>query len=72
VIKRRHYIDLPQLTGEQAYMLALVLEEAVKAIWAAHGDAMADFQGRAFPDEPSPYDSVTESACPESDTEIDF
>jgi hypothetical protein len=72
VIKKRRYIELPLLSGEQAYLLAFVLEESVKAIWGAHGDAMADFQGRAFPDEPSPFGSTTECSCPESDPDIPF
>ena len=65
-------MDLPQLTGEQAYLLAFTLEEAVKALWRMHGDAMADFQGRAFPDEPSPHGSITESAYHESEPEFPF
>lgn len=51
-------IHLPSLTGEQAYLLAGLLERAVSAIWRAHGDDMADFQGRAFPDHPPPSDAV--------------
>lgn len=70
MIKRRYCLELPHLSGEQAYLLALVLEETVKAIWGAHGDAMADFQGRVFPDEPSPYGSVTDLISPESEPEF--
>ena len=66
------HIHLPPLTGEQAYLLALILEETVKAIWRAHGDDMASFQGRAFPDEPSPTGSVIKCDHPESDANIDF
>jgi hypothetical protein len=51
-------IHLPSLTGEQAYLLAGLLERAVSAIWRAHGDDMAEFQGRAFPDAPPPSDAV--------------
>ena len=51
ISRRRHaQIHLPPMTGEQAYLLAAALERAVRAIWRAHGDAMADFQGRVFPD----------------------
>lgn len=57
--RRSHaQIDLPSLTGEQAYLLAGLLERAVSAIWRAHGEDMADFQGRAFPDAPPPSDAV--------------
>jgi hypothetical protein len=52
---RRHaQIHLPPMSGKQAYLLAATLERAVAAIWRAHGDAMADFQGAAFPDAPVP------------------
>jgi hypothetical protein len=51
-------IHLPPLTGEHAYFLACVLERAVSAIGRAHGDDIADFQGRAFPDAPPPADAV--------------
>ena len=57
--RRSHaHIHLPSLTGEQAYLLAGLLERAVSAIWRAHGEDMADFQGRAFPDAPPPSDAV--------------
>lgn len=49
---------LPSLTAENAYMTVLVLERVIRAIWRANGDAMADFQGRVFPDAPRPHDSV--------------
>jgi hypothetical protein len=51
-------IHLPSLTGEQAFLLAGLLERAVSAIWRAHGDDMAEFQGRAFPDDPPPRDAL--------------
>jgi hypothetical protein len=51
-------IHLPSLTGEQAYFLVAVLERALAAIWRAHGDDIADFQGRVFPDAPPPPDAV--------------
>jgi hypothetical protein len=57
--RRRHaQIHLPPLTGQEAYLLAAILERAVSAIWRAHGDDMADFQGRAFTDAPPPADAV--------------
>ena len=65
-------IRVPRMTGEQAYLLSRLLNEILFAIWSAHGDDMADFQGRAFPDEHSPPGSVTERDGSESDTEIDF
>ena len=56
---RHAQIHLPPLTGEQAYILAAILERAVSAIWRAHGDAMADFQGRVFPDAAPHLDPLT-------------
>lgn len=69
---KRHTIYLPKMTGEQAYLLAKILEETVTAIWRAHGDDMADFQGRVFPDEPSPPGSITEFDLPAGYTPGDF
>lgn len=58
--RQRHArVELPPMNGEQAYLLAAVLEKTVSALWRAHGDAMADFQGRAFPDATPPPDAVT-------------
>lgn len=45
------YLGAVRLSGENAYITARVLESVLSAIWRAHGDAMADFQGRAFPDD---------------------
>ncbi len=50
------YLLFPhRLTGEQAFMAALVMESAMRALWRAYGDDMVDFQGRVFPDDPSPW-----------------
>jgi hypothetical protein len=70
--RRRHaQIHLPLLTGEEAYLLALILERAASAIWRAHGAAMADFQGRAFPDAPPPPDAVfTFDRDPNDDSDL--
>jgi hypothetical protein len=58
--RQRHArIHLPPLTGEQAWALVSVLERSIRAICRAHGDAMADYQGRVFPDLPPPPDAVT-------------
>jgi hypothetical protein len=55
---RHAQIHLPSLTGEQAFLLAALLDRAVAAIWRAHGDDIADFQGRAFPDDVPPRGAV--------------
>lgn len=57
--QRHARVNLPPMSGEQAYLLAAILEQTATAIWRAHGDAMADFQGRAFPDAPPPPDGLT-------------
>jgi hypothetical protein len=46
------------MDGEQAYLVVDTLERAIRAICRAHGDAIADFQGRVFPDSPPPPDAV--------------
>jgi hypothetical protein len=69
---RHAQIHLPTLSGEQAYLLAAVLERAVAAIWRAHGDAMADFQGRVFPDAPPPSDAVVDGRDVPDDELDDF
>jgi uncharacterized protein (DUF2384 family) len=58
--RRRHaQIHLPDLDAEQAVTVARVLEKAIEAIWRAHGDEMAEFLGRVFPDSmPRPPDAV--------------
>ena len=41
--RRRHaQLHLPPLTAEQALLLVSVLERAIRSIYRAHGDAMAD------------------------------
>ena len=70
--KSREYDLLPSLTAENAYMTVLVLERVIRAIWRANGDAMADFQGRVFPDAPRPYDSVWSETDPAKDEEQSF
>lgn len=53
------YLYFPhQLTGEQAFMSAMILESMVRALWREYGDDMADFQGRVFPDDPSPLAEI--------------
>jgi hypothetical protein len=67
---RHAQIHLPTLSGEEAYLLVAALERAISAIWRAHGDAMADFQGRVFPDAPPPSDAVTVLDRTRDDDEI--
>lgn len=61
------YIFMRKLTGEQAYMAAMALEGMVHALWRTYGDDMADFQGRVFPDEPSPYGAIYCTKADEDD-----
>ncbi len=69
---RHAQIHLPPLTGEQAWFVADVLERALSAIWRTHGDDMADFQGRVFPDIPPPPDAVTLVDCDDPDDDLIF
>ena len=52
------YLGAVRLNGEQAYITARILESLICALWRAHGDAMANFQGRAFPDDGNYYSSL--------------
>ncbi|MGH8696731.1 MAG: hypothetical protein ACREVS_09650 [Burkholderiales bacterium] len=71
---RRTQIHLPPLTAEQALLVADLLERAIRALWRAHGDAMADHLGRTDPDRMlayhSPDDVVT--GKPDADEPDDF
>ncbi len=46
---RHTQIHLPPLTGDEACRLVHILERTIRAIWHAHGDAMADAIGRDHP-----------------------
>jgi len=52
--QRGTQIYLPPLDAEQAWSVVIVLEQIINTIWRAHGDAMADYQGRMWPDLPPP------------------
>jgi hypothetical protein len=51
------YLGAVRLNGEQAYITSRILESLISALWRTHGNAMADFQGRAFPDDGCYYSS---------------
>ena len=48
-------ISRSKLSGEQAYIAALVCQHVINALWSSHGEQMADFEARVFPDEFSPF-----------------
>ena len=52
-------LRLPPLNPQQALFLSRIFEDLQAAIWAAHGNAMADFLGCTEPDAiPRPLDAV--------------
>lgn len=61
---RHAQLHLPPLSGTDAYRLVALLEKAIRAIWRAHGDQMAEALARDFP---SP-DCLDEHADPEPET----
>ena len=64
-------IHLPVLSADEALLLATIFDRASDAIWRAHGDAMADFQDRSFPDAPPPQDAVpTVDHDPDNDSDL--
>lgn len=50
-------IYLPPLDPEQAWTMVILLDRIINTIWRVHGDAMADYQGRVWPDLPAPPDA---------------
>lgn len=73
-------IHLPPLDPDQALALVEILERATRAVWRAHGDAMADRQARLGIETPMPEDArwsgdpVEENGVADNseDWEIDF
>jgi hypothetical protein len=68
-------LRLPALTAEEAWTVAAILEGVLDNIWRVHGDAMADYQGRMFPDwnpslDAEPY--RPDQSEPEAVGDIDF
>jgi hypothetical protein len=55
--RRGFRIYLPPLDPEQAWTLVILLDRIINALWRAHGDAMADYQGRVWPDLTPPPDA---------------
>jgi len=55
-------LHLPALTAEEALLIAGIFQNAVDAIWRAHGKAMAHFLGDSFPQDerkkPPPADDI--------------
>ncbi len=56
--KRRATIRLPALDSHQALVLVDLLERTQRAIWRAHGDAMADRLAALGIETPPPIDAV--------------
>jgi hypothetical protein len=67
-------IHLPPLNPDQALALADVLERAIRAVWRAHGEDMADLQARLGIETPKPEDAVWvgRPRDPNENDEIDF
>lgn len=71
--QRGTQIYLPPLDPEQAWSVVIVLERIINAIWRTHGDAMADYQGRVWPDLPPPPDAeLHRPTTPNNDDDQDF
>ncbi len=54
---RRAQVHLPALDPHEALLLANIFERAARAIWRAHGDAMADHLACTDPDRMLDYHS---------------
>lgn len=51
-------LHLPQLTAEESLLFVEIFERAIKAIWRAHGDSMADHLAMRGMETPPPFDAV--------------
>ena len=49
---RHAQVHFPPMTGAEALVVIDILERAEKAIWRAHGDAIADYLGCVDPESP--------------------
>jgi hypothetical protein len=69
--KYKHHAQfhLPPLDSSEALLLVEILEHAQRAIWRAHGTAMADKLASLGVDTPKPQDAVW---CGDHDTLDDF
>ena len=57
-------IQLPHLTGKEAWLVIAILEQVENSIWQAHGLAMAEYQASTFPDLPTPPCVESQAPCP--------
>lgn len=68
-------IHLPPMSAQNALLVTDVVERILRALWRAHGDAIADYLGRVDPDRmiawQSPDDVVTRKPDPD-DPDPDF
>ncbi len=65
--RRGHHhaqIHFPPLTGEEALLVANLLDRVIHSLWRAHGDAMADLLGCCDPDDALPKEQEQEHAPP--------
>ena len=65
-------IRLPDLTAQEALLVAKILESIAAAIWRAHGYAMADFIAAWDPDDPTDYDPPHSAATPTNTSDTDI
>ncbi|MGK5085061.1 hypothetical protein WDW37_17370, partial [Bdellovibrionota bacterium FG-1] len=72
--RRRHVrhaiIHLPPMRAEQARDTCCLLEKAMQAIWRAHGDAIADYNGRIGIETPKPLNAQSEWPVKDGDTQF--
>lgn len=64
-------IHLPPLDPHQALLLVDLLERTSRALWRAHGDAMADRLAALGVDTPPPADAIYTDG-PAADSDDDF
>ena len=52
-------VHLPPLTAQEALLVINLLERLVRALWKAHGGAMADYLGCHDPDDALPTEPTS-------------
>jgi len=70
--KTHPQFHLPPLKTTEALLLVEILERAQRAIWRAHGSAMADYLGCLGVDTPKPEDAVWSGQPNASNEDIVF
>ena len=65
-------VHFPPLTGQEALLIANLLDRAIAALWRAHGDAMADLLACCDPDATLPTEPGESTGDASEPSDDDF